>query len=96
MRTPLHDPGLVVIANELVRKDPQRALHWAERIQDESLRLATLVRIGTRWARTSPDEARTWLGTSSLPAETRREMRAAMRIGPARRQGRETEMGSTP
>jgi hypothetical protein len=95
-RAPLHDPGLVAIADELAPTEPRRALAWAERIQDESLRLRTLARIAARWARKNPDEARTWLRTSSLPPETRRELRAAMGIRPARAQTAGSEQIPSP
>jgi hypothetical protein len=95
-RTPLHDPALVAIAEELVREDPPRALAWSERIIDERLRVSSLTRVGTLWARKSPDEARTWLRTSSLPPETRRELRAAMGVRPARARTAGGESTPTP
>jgi len=82
-RSPLHDASLAAIADELVKSNPPEALDWASQIQDESLRLQALTRVGKIWARKAPDSARTWLRTSSLDADTRRQLRAAIGIRPA-------------
>jgi hypothetical protein len=74
--TALHDPAIDVYALALARRSEfQPALSWAERIQDETLRLSSLRAVATLWHRLDAAAAEVWLEQSPLDEETRRGVR---------------------
>ena len=89
--TALHDPAIDVYALGLARRSEfQPALSWAERIQDETLRLSSLRAVATLWHRLDAAAAEVWLEQSPLDEETRRGVREPP---PRQRRGRG---GATP
>jgi len=81
---PRHDPAFAAYANVLAQRDPEAALPWAEKIQDEGLRLTSLERIAASWYRRDPVAAETWLESSALEEAARKRVRQAPDRRPAR------------
>jgi hypothetical protein len=74
--TALHDPAIDFYALALARRSEfQPALSWAERIQDETLRLSSLSAVATLWHRLDAAAAEVWLEQSPLDEEARRGVR---------------------
>ena len=74
--TAVHDPAIDFYALKLARaSEIQQALSWAERIQDETLRLSSLEAVATRWHRREASAAEAWLEQSPLDEAARRRVR---------------------
>ena len=54
-------------ARQRAAEAPAQAIVWAEKIEDESERTQTLVRIARHWLELDPTAAEAWLETSGLP-----------------------------
>ncbi len=70
------DPIVVAYANWLAGDRPMEAVEWAQRIQDEGLRLRTLTAVGRVWYRRDPAAAIAWLDQSDLPEEAQKAVLA--------------------
>ena len=53
-------------ARQLAADSPAEAIRWAERVEDETDRERTLVRIARFWRRQDEEAAEAWLSQSSL------------------------------
>ena len=74
--SPRRDSAISGFANGYAWQDPQTALAWANDIRDPNLRTQSLTRVGRAYFRRNPEEARTWLASSGLPAEVQAEIQA--------------------
>ncbi len=68
------DAAVRSFANELDGSEPRVAADWAGTISDEQIRLETLSGVARSWIRSDPEEARTWLPSSGLPAEQQEQV----------------------
>jgi hypothetical protein len=68
------DAAVRSFANELDGSEPRVAADWAGTIRDEQVRLETLSGVARSWIRSDPEEARTWLPSSGLPAEQQEQV----------------------
>lgn len=70
---PDRDATLRGIAGGLTQNDPLRAMEYARRVGDPSVREAALYGIANTWLLRDAAKARAWLtGTTEIPAETKR------------------------
>lgn len=60
------DPVVAVYARSMAREDPEAAIPWAARIDDEVRRNETLEKIAQAWMHRDPDAARVWLEKGEL------------------------------
>jgi hypothetical protein len=61
-------PAIDAYARRLAREDPERALGWTARIEDDALRNAAYIDIGRGWFERAPDDTRRWLASAGLDA----------------------------
>jgi hypothetical protein len=80
----LRDPARELKAQRLGEHEPERALEWCERIEDEDRRLSCLESVAMGWYAKDAVAAETWLQESSLDEEARRRVREV--AAPKRRQ----------
>ena len=89
-----YDAAFAAYASHLAKSAPTAALDWAERVQDESLRLVSLEEVALHWHRIAPEAAERWLDDSPLSADARLRVRQSpkgqerdllKRVGQARR-----------
>ncbi|MBW2691325.1 MAG: hypothetical protein JRE57_01650 [Deltaproteobacteria bacterium] len=64
-------------AKRLVPTDPDKALEWAARVNDDDERRTLLVRAGRRWREKDPEAFSAWLQENELPEEIRQKILAA-------------------
>lgn len=60
------DPVVAIHARSTAREDPEAAIPWAARIDDEVQRNETLEKIAQAWMHRDPDAARVWLEKGEL------------------------------
>jgi len=60
------DPVVAIYARSTAREDPEAAIPWAARIDDEVRRNETLEKIAQAWMHRDPDAARVWLEKGEL------------------------------
>ncbi len=60
------DPVVAIYARSTAREDPEAAIPWAARINDEVQRNETLEKIAQAWMHRDPDAARVWLEKGEL------------------------------
>ena len=81
---PRLDPAYVAYTNVLAQRDPGSAVPWAERVHDDTRRLAALERAGSGWYRRDAEAAEAWLLESPLDDDARERVRQAPGRRPAR------------
>lgn len=59
------------LAPGLAQRDPVGTMAWAQTLPTAEAREATTIAAYARWLKNAPAEARAWLTTSNLPAETK-------------------------
>ena len=62
-------------ARQLARDSPEKAISWAERVEDDANRELTLVRIARFWRTQDEEAAEAWLSQSSLSEQAREQAR---------------------
>ena len=60
------DPVLAIYTRSIAREDPQAAIPWAARINDEVRRNETLEKVAQAWMHHDPESAQVWLEKSAL------------------------------
>jgi hypothetical protein len=60
------DPVVAIHARSTAREDPEAAIPWAARINDEVRRNETLEKVAQAWIHRDPDAARVWLEKGEL------------------------------
>jgi hypothetical protein len=83
----LRDPAREFKARRMADHEPEKALDWCERIEDEGRRQSCLESVATSWYAQDAVAAETWLQQSSLDEETRRRVRKV--AGPKRQMRRD-------
>ena len=66
--SPAKDNAVSALTREIAKDDPEGAIAWAETIQDEEMRVASLIRGGQGLYRQDPDSALAW-AEEALPAD---------------------------
>jgi SAM-dependent methyltransferase len=67
------EPAISLYALSAIRDDdPQTALEWAQRLQDEQRRHETLEKLARSWFANDPEAARAWIEGSELPEAARK------------------------
>jgi hypothetical protein len=81
------EPAISLYALSAIRDDdPQTALEWAQRLQDEQRRHETLEKLARSWFANDPEAAWAWIEGSELP-EAARKRALTPRRKPRRRGG---------
>ena len=62
-------------ARQLAEDSPEEAIQWAERVEDETDRERTLIRIARFWRTQDEEAAEAWLSQSSLSEQAREQAR---------------------
>jgi hypothetical protein len=62
-------------ARQLAEDSPEEAIQWAERVEDETNRERTLIRIARFWRTQDEEAAEAWLSQSSLSEQAREQAR---------------------
>ena len=73
------DSAISGFATGYAWQNPQVAIAWAQDIQNPTLRESSLTRAGHAYFRVDPNGARTWIGTSGLPAEAQQQILSGQR-----------------
>jgi hypothetical protein len=74
---PALDPAVREAVKRLMPTDPDVAMEWARRLDDEAARHGQSSRVGIRWRDKDPEAFHNWLRESDLPEETRQKIMAA-------------------
>ncbi|HIF96981.1 MAG TPA: hypothetical protein EYQ54_08145 [Myxococcales bacterium] len=82
---PEYDPAVASLAQFLLKKTPDLAVYWADRIQDPELRSSTLIKSLGRWRRRDPAAADEWIATAELTDAVREQ---ALKTGTGRPKSR--------
>lgn len=60
----------------LMQSDPKLAVQWAGSISDANQRKGQMQSLASSWLRRDPDNARTWIAQSDLPADVKQRLLA--------------------
>jgi hypothetical protein len=88
--TEFYDPALDVYARRLSARAGGEAIVWAERIEDEKLRLRCFRHVATAWYQQDAVAAETWLSSSPLDEAARGDVR-----NPSARRRKQERRGDT-
>ena len=73
--TPDHDPALIQFSEDHSSREPEKALIWAGRIQDNGMRGTAQANVLRGWLVHAPRSAESWLEGNALPPEVVAEAR---------------------
>jgi hypothetical protein len=68
------DIAVVEATRYLLAPSPDVAMGWAQRIQDETLRVKQLVHVGRRWREKDPEAMQAWLSENDLPEDVQQKI----------------------
>jgi hypothetical protein len=75
---PIFDPGIHELVRRRAGTDPEAAVAWAERIEDEFIRRRSLQVATDAWVRSDPAGAAAWAAGENVPAPLRERIRRGL------------------